>query len=146
MTFEQFQATRKACENLGAAINAEFGDTPVGGFTYLDALYIEDTASWTDTVAKPGRYYLLINRSDWFSDDLEPLERRLYDYAVSEDYFSSERAALTREYEEWLLFNDMAEVCAEQLILEPLSGDQRKWLTDFMQRWEIMEEKEDSER
>jgi hypothetical protein len=89
MTFEQFQATRKHCNDLGKALgDARWEDGPAGtGFLYLDALYIEDVPShWPDAAKAQGNHYLILERCEWITDDLESLERRLYEFAVSAGY------------------------------------------------------------
>lgn len=90
MTFEQFQATRKPCADLGAFLSdARWEDepTPATGFIYCDALYIEDVAEhWPPASKEKGRYHLIIGRMEWMDFELEPLERHLYEFAVSEGF------------------------------------------------------------
>src|SRR4051812_14132272 len=90
LTFEQFQSTRTHCDDLGAKIpDARWDHEPVPAKAniYLDALYIEQVADhWPETARKAGTWHLLIGRSEWISDDLESLERKLYEFAVSEGY------------------------------------------------------------
>ena len=90
MTFEQFQATKTHCDDLGAKLSdARWEDEPVPakGNLYLDALYIEAIQPhWPEAARKEGKWHLLIGRDEWITDDLESLERRLYDFAVSEGY------------------------------------------------------------
>ncbi len=94
MTFEQFLATKRPCDDLAAAVqSAPWGDTAARGFLYLDALYIETVetvetvdASWPEETQRAGAYHLLIGRSEWITDNLEELERRLFEFAVSEGY------------------------------------------------------------
>lgn len=97
MTFEQFQATRKHVDDLEATLDFVItGDpeVPCPGLVYLDALYIEEANdNWTEVQRTEGRYLLVIGRSDWHSSDLEALERRLYDFAVSEGYTLPEAPA-----------------------------------------------------
>lgn len=77
MTFEQFQATGFDCADLGAHISEDSLEN-VPGRVYLDCLYIERLAS--------GQWNLLLERDEWQSDTLEPLERKLYAFARSEGY------------------------------------------------------------
>lgn len=89
-TFEEFQATRKTVEDLGSALKDEwlFGHP---GLLYLDALYIETkNDSWIGFPIEPYQYYLVIGNSDWASDNLEELERKLYEFAVNEGYTQKE--------------------------------------------------------
>jgi hypothetical protein len=93
MTFEQFQATRQWCEDLPAAVSSDnWGDDPQGtpkGNLYLGCLYIEHVQDWWPQDAKDrGDWYLLLGRDEWITNDLTALERRLYDWAASEGYFS----------------------------------------------------------
>jgi hypothetical protein len=86
MTFEQFQATRRTVSDLSDAIEDE---QLVGapGLVYLDALFIElRFEDWVGSYANDYAYKLLIGRDDWCSNELEPLERKLYEFAVSEGY------------------------------------------------------------
>ena len=58
MTFEQFQATRRYCEDIGAVIaDARWdGEPPAKGYLYLDALYIEEVqAHWPDAAKARGK-------------------------------------------------------------------------------------------
>ncbi len=93
MTFEQFQATKTNCDDLGEKIpDARWDDEPVPAKAniYLDCLYISSVMPhWPEAARKEGNWHLLLGRCEWISDDLESLERRLYDWAVSEGYFDS---------------------------------------------------------
>jgi hypothetical protein len=97
VTFEQFQATRKK------VTGKDMNDEPMDAYTYLDtfeegdepweALHIEicdpewdNGLDWGSKYAGEGKYYILIGTFDWRTDDLESLERRLYKWAVSEEY------------------------------------------------------------
>jgi hypothetical protein len=91
MTFQEFQATRRDCDDLGAVTNdARWEDepTPAKGITYLDnTLYIEAVQPhWPDAAKARGKWHLILGREEWITDDLEMLERELYDWAVSEGY------------------------------------------------------------
>jgi hypothetical protein len=90
MTFEEFQATRRRTDDIGAAINdARWeGEPPAKGFLYLDdALYIEEVQPhWPETARKAGKWFLLIGNQERISDDLPALERELFDFAASEGY------------------------------------------------------------
>ena len=90
MTFEDFQATRRPCDDLPAALDcAPWGDGPAPprGFLYLDGFFIEEvTEVWPDEASAAGKYRLPIARAEWFSDDLADLERRLFEFAKAEGY------------------------------------------------------------
>jgi hypothetical protein len=63
MTFEQFQGTRRRCDDVGAAIaDARWeGEPPAKGWLYLDALYIEEVQPhWPDAAKAAGKWHLLI--------------------------------------------------------------------------------------
>ncbi len=78
MNLEQFRETGRDCDDIGAALSADFGDeTPMRGRIYLDALYIERLPD--------GRWNLLIERSEWI-ESLPQLERRLYEFAAQAGY------------------------------------------------------------
>jgi len=89
ITFEQFVATRTWHDDLGAALSDArwHGEPAARGYTYLDALYIEEVQPhWPADARQRGRWHLLIGRDDWITDNLETLERRLYAFATSEGY------------------------------------------------------------
>jgi hypothetical protein len=89
MTFQQFQATRTYCDDLGSALqDARWEDEPTGkGNLYVGCLYIEERQPhWPGD--RDGKWFLLINRDEWISDDLEALERRLFQFAQDEGYVS----------------------------------------------------------
>jgi hypothetical protein len=90
LTFEQFQAARHYSEDIGAAIaDARWdGEPPARGYLYLGELYIEEVQPhWPDAAKARGKWHLLLDRDEWITDDLETLERKLYDWAASEGYF-----------------------------------------------------------
>jgi len=75
---------------IGAAIaDARWeGEPPAKGNLYLGELYIEEVQPhWPDAAKARGKWHLLIARDEWITDDLETLERKLYDWAASEGYF-----------------------------------------------------------
>jgi hypothetical protein len=88
MTFEQFQATRTWCEDLsGIADWWDEGEKPKGNL-YIGCLLIEHVEpDWPQEARDEGEWHLLLNNCEWITNDLTALERRLYDWAVSEGYF-----------------------------------------------------------
>jgi hypothetical protein len=89
MTFAEFQATRRYCEDLGKAIaDARWKEEPPAkGNLYLDALYIEEVQPhWPDEAKAQGKWHLLTERNEYISDDLETLERDLYAWAMASGY------------------------------------------------------------
>ncbi len=90
MTFEQFQATRDYSNDIGEKIGEarwDREDQPAIGYIYLGSLYIEEVQPhWPKAARDAGKWYLLIGNTDWVSNDLESLERKLFDFATSEGY------------------------------------------------------------
>ena len=90
MTFEQFQSTRTECDDLGAVLSNGFWDDaekPAKGFIYCGNLYIEKVQDhWPAAAKSAGQYHLLIANCEWIDYELAPLERRLYEFAVSAGY------------------------------------------------------------
>lgn len=142
LTFEQFQATRRECADLGAVLadEAEFSD----GFLYIGKLYIEKTTF------PAGKYHLTVERDDFLSDDLGQLERRLYDFGCDAGYMdaTSEDAInfLIDEYTAYCFDHQLATLSADELlcslqIIDDPDGLHKAdiaWLTDFIRRWEIV--------
>ncbi len=89
MTFAEFQATGRDCDNLNTAIGFSYGpDEPATkGRIYLDSLYIEDTSNWGQPVATSWEHWsLTLGRETYWDDDLTKLELRLYRWALLEGY------------------------------------------------------------
>ena len=90
MSFEEFRDTRFWCDDLGTKLaDAAWDDEPekARGWIYLDALYIEKVLPhWPEDTRALGKWHLIINRSEWITDDLESLERILYEWALTEGY------------------------------------------------------------
>jgi len=80
-TIEDFRATRKWCEDLGAALKDgrwDYEAKPATGYLYCNGqLYIEQNAD--------GRFMLVIGSMDWI-DSLDALETRLFRFAQTEGY------------------------------------------------------------
>ena len=96
MDIIEFRALRRHVDDIGAHIsNGAYFDEKhkTAGYIYQiaegDVLYIEEVSPhWSESARLKGKYYLLIHREEWFSDDLEALERRLYEYAMDEELFN----------------------------------------------------------
>ena len=89
MTFEEFQATRRVCEDLGSVVaDARWeGEPAAKGNVYVDCLYIEAVqAHWPRAARDRGKWHLILDRDEFITDDLTSLERRLYDWAVQEGF------------------------------------------------------------
>jgi hypothetical protein len=90
-TFEQFQATKFECADIGAALRIDGfddEDDPIAGNIYLCAVWIERMPEISEGMKsaghKPGgKWHLLIENSTEIGDDLEKFERELYKWAVS---------------------------------------------------------------
>lgn len=88
MTFAQFQATRRFVECIADDIAAAMGDAPSPGYLYAESLYIDKvTERWPEACRALGQWRLLIERDEWISNDLERLERKLYQYGVEAGCF-----------------------------------------------------------
>lgn len=88
MTFEQFQATKKAVPDLNAVLPDE---DHVPGLVYADVLHIWTVAPhWKGTECDGFQYHLLIERDEWVSNDLTELERTLYEWAGRAGYWDQE--------------------------------------------------------
>ena len=75
LTFKQFQATGRYVWDIGWTIpDCSLNGKP--GRVYADAVWIGREPD--------GRRYLLISNEDWISADIEPLERELYAWWLSE--------------------------------------------------------------
>jgi hypothetical protein len=87
MSFAEFQGTCAWHEDLSVPVEDE-ALKGIRGYTYCGVLYIEDATAWpTDAPGfGKGRWYTLIGRSEYQSDNLEDVERPLYAFAVSEGY------------------------------------------------------------
>jgi len=91
LSFEQFRNTGKYVDDLMSVFEDDrfnLGDDMVSkGIVYLNnALYIEDASAWPNYEQGSGGWYLLLGRHEWQTDDLESLERRLYQYAIDEQF------------------------------------------------------------
>ena len=91
-TFEQFIASRRHVADLEKELGINIYDDPsipCPGYVYLDSFYIEESCdNWTDLAKEGGRYFLIIGRVDWLSDDLDLLERTLWDKFVKNEVAS----------------------------------------------------------
>jgi hypothetical protein len=88
MTLEEFRASKQevgkaALERVGYATD-ETG-TDAKGLMYHGGLIIEMASEgWSESARSQGAYYLIIERSEYISDDLAALEEVLYDWAYGE--------------------------------------------------------------
>jgi len=87
-SFEEFQQSKHLSTNLGIELSdARWEDQPPAhGFVYEGGLYIECMQDhWSASAKACGQYYLIIGCDEHISDDLEMLERRLYEFGISEE-------------------------------------------------------------
>ena len=94
MTFAEFQAAGQDCADLGAAVRDELlqgrrgrlycGACWIEGRLYCGACWIEDTTDWPADAPGygKGRWYTMIGRAEYQSDNLAEVERPLYEFAV----------------------------------------------------------------
>ena len=90
--FKEFQATRKKVrgkqDSWNCVMDAYTYLNTFEGVDYIDhALHINLTGDEADTLG--GKYYLLIERSEWISDDLAELEYELFKFISDEGYYIS---------------------------------------------------------
>jgi hypothetical protein len=90
MTIEQFRASRQWCDDLGAKLkdaSFEQDGKKARGWIYLDALFIERVENdWPEATRRRGDWHLILGNAEYISFDIFELERRLFDWAVSEGY------------------------------------------------------------
>ena len=90
MTFEQFQKTRE----LLTLDHPHHGEIDVYAYNVDLSLMARDFPETTDDVLhivinedeRPTRYELSLGRSDFESDDLDQLEKWLYDFSIVEGF------------------------------------------------------------
>jgi len=106
MTFEQFIATRTwshnlavDCETFGPFEDFDASDIQPGNI-YCGSLFIEEVADWWPEDAHRGRWHLLIERSEYITDDLDALERRLYRWAISAGFGDDGQPTSIPEWEQ----------------------------------------------
>jgi hypothetical protein len=84
ITLDQFRASGRDCDDLGAALDDCRWDLLDGGKArgrlYLDVLYIERI------MHSEGEWSLLLGNCESISNDLPSLEAQLYAWALSEGY------------------------------------------------------------
>ena len=86
MTFEQFQATGRDVPCIQRATNMDLGvDGDAPGRVYDRWLTIEAvTQSWPADARNRGEWCLTIENEITIGNDLQELERKLYDWAATE--------------------------------------------------------------
>jgi hypothetical protein len=139
MTFEQFQASKTWCDDLpNELVNSNEGERKPRGWLYVGSLYVEQvTNEWPENCRDEGGWYLLLERDEWITDDLEALERKLYAWAMSSGWADVGINDLIGEYETWNKINGLDLGSAdEHLFDEDLTDAQRAWLRNFSARWE----------
>jgi hypothetical protein len=80
MTFEQFRASGRDATDIGAVLRDDCLMGRRGRLYCEDCLYIEDTGE------RQGRWYTIIGKREFRSDDLATVEARLYEFAREEGY------------------------------------------------------------
>lgn len=87
--FQRFLASRKWCEDLTKIDQDMFEahDYKPCGYSYLDSLYIEQVNDhWPQTARDAGQWYLILTRDEYIENDIEKLERTLFDWANTSGY------------------------------------------------------------
>jgi hypothetical protein len=90
MTFEQFQASKRWSDNFYRDLPDQcfpgFPDDDgqiARGWIYDGTYFIDEVLdSWPEDARREGRWHLILERSEFISDDLVDLERRLYAFAL----------------------------------------------------------------
>lgn len=135
MTFTEWQAGRRHVPDLSVEIDDATVEGP--GFVYDGGYYINDNTD--PTIA--GKYRLLLERDEYYTDDLQELELRLYDWAKPHD--PDTLASLTAEYAGWCNENGYPGAgSADELLADVMAQRDRlersaSWLRQFIHRWEI---------
>lgn len=82
LTFKDFQRSRRRGEDLSLCSNAQWENVSgaTAGFVYLDCLCIKQEPG--------GSYHLTLGNEEWICDELQFLERRLYDFAIRNGFVS----------------------------------------------------------
>jgi len=156
MTFAEFQATGRAVDDLVAATDddglrysREADSPPARGRVYCDSLWIEERpeSGWPN--GRGERWWCLIGRDDWLTDDLAAVERRLYAFACDEGYCGEVVDLLTQliaVYEAYARAQGLNLGSADEMLYagedldgKPLSEAQRAWLGAFSALWELSE-------
>jgi hypothetical protein len=82
MTFEEFVASKQWREltAFDQSLEDEQGNTREG-WVYADSFWIESVQGdhWPEHCREEGKWYLIVERSEWIDDDLSKLERILWD-------------------------------------------------------------------
>jgi hypothetical protein len=81
--FQKWRATQKFTPNLLATIPDFGGDVETPALIYANDLYIELTNN-----ESIGKYMLTIENTCRASNDLESLERELYEWALTDGFFN----------------------------------------------------------
>lgn len=87
MTFDEFKATGRDVPMLDEVPGLCI-ESAQPGRIYLDCLWIEDASDCgtyrDDPENHPGRWYTVIGRDEFASNNIEEIERHLYEFAASE--------------------------------------------------------------
>lgn len=134
ISFTEWQAGRRHVPDLLAEIKDDCVEGP--GFVYPGGFYINDNTD--PSIA--GKYRLLLERDEYYTDDLQELEQRLYDWAKPDD--PDTLASLTAEYVGWCNENgdpgagSADELLADVMVKRDRLRAQDAWLRTFIHRWE----------
>jgi hypothetical protein len=79
LSFEEFCASKSEFKNATQDENPNVSEDGANGFLYPGCLVIEDVTHWNH---ESGKYYLILERSEYVTDDLAALEQKLYEFAI----------------------------------------------------------------
>ena len=87
MNFKQFQDTKKKMSN--PKDSESYTEGVIGAFVYLDSFmegYGITESICIEILDEKLPYYIMIDRSDYQTDNLEKLEKLLYSFCLEEGY------------------------------------------------------------
>jgi hypothetical protein len=120
MSFDEFQATRSRVADLGKHFRDEQFDPETPGYVYLHGtLWVQD---------RDGEpYWLLIERSEYSTTDLDEIERALYNYAVNDGRIIADEPLIApagQIAESWVIIwkGSADELNIEQQFIGPFSS------------------------
>ena len=108
LTFEQWRTTREKVIVTPGSVFADWdvnckavmsygGKTGENGYMEIQEYWVVDDAN--KEMHKIELYYLMIEKDDWISSDLEHLERKLYDWYIDEGLFDTPQEQRLRSIE-----------------------------------------------
>jgi hypothetical protein len=128
LTIEQFRASGRNVADLGPILSDDcFDGSP--GRVYLSSFYICGTE---------GDWNLILER-DEYQGDLRDLEVRLYDWVVTQSGHDESERDLVCELKMFCEQEKLPHLSACELIHEDLTDEQRRYVSNYIIRWDAME-------